>query len=225
MHIIQKAVVLAKNIHKVLKHGHLCSCQLGFPPQKPKFSFVNISSRFHFTHLSNDSANLVRHNADIGLSLTKWQMLCIWCQICRLSFTLLSLRNFKITVLRVEQRLYFYNSWLNNDPIIIQTIRILLYFVVVWYRFLLPIAFRVVNKSTFKSQKSMETNDATKQNKWQQNHKHLRSGMGLLPDTYNCVLRVRQEYRERFPRHRGLAIPTCITARAWRTCCGACRDR
>ena len=27
-----------------------------------------------------------------------------------------------------------------------------------------------------------------------------------------------------FPRHRGLAIPTCITARAWRTCRDACRD-
>ena len=28
---------------------------------------------------------------------------------------------------------------------------------------------------------------------------------------------MRREYRERFPHHRGLAIPTCITARAWRT--------
>ena len=28
-----------------------------------------------------------------------------------------------------------------------------------------------------------------------------------------------------FPRHRGLAIPTCITARAWRTCRDASRDR
>ena len=27
-----------------------------------------------------------------------------------------------------------------------------------------------------------------------------------------------------FPRHRGLAIPTCITARAWRTCRDACWD-
>ena len=27
------------------------------------------------------------------------------------------------------------------------------------------------------------------------------------------------------PRHLGLAIPTCITARAWRTCRDACRDR
>ena len=33
------------------------------------------------------------------------------------------------------------------------------------------------------------------------------------------------ECRERFPRHRGLAIPTCITARASRTCRDACRDR
>ena len=29
----------------------------------------------------------------------------------------------------------------------------------------------------------------------------------------------------RFTRHRGLTIPTCITARAWRTCPDACRDR
>ena len=28
-----------------------------------------------------------------------------------------------------------------------------------------------------------------------------------------------------FSRYRGLAFPTCITARAWRTCRGACRDR
>ena len=28
-----------------------------------------------------------------------------------------------------------------------------------------------------------------------------------------------------FPVTRGLAIPTCITARAWRTCRDACRDR
>ena len=38
--------------------------------------------------------------------------------------------------------------------------------------------------------------------------------MDLLADTLNCALRMRQEYQERFPRHRGLAIPTCITARA-----------
>ena len=49
--------------------------------------------------------------------------------------------------------------------------------------------------------------------------------MGLLTDSQNCVLRMRRERRERFPRHRGLAIPTCTTARAWRTCCDACRDR
>ena len=30
--------------------------------------------------------------------------------------------------------------------------------------------------------------------------------------------------RERFPRHRGLTIPTYITARASRTCRDACRD-
>ena len=38
--------------------------------------------------------------------------------------------------------------------------------------------------------------------------------MDLLPDTKKCWLRMRQECRERFPRHRGLAIPACITARA-----------
>ena len=48
---------------------------------------------------------------------------------------------------------------------------------------------------------------------------------GLLPDTQNYRLRMRRECRERFPRHRGLAIQTCITARAWRTCRDACRDR
>ena len=31
--------------------------------------------------------------------------------------------------------------------------------------------------------------------------------------------------RNRFPRHRGLAIPTCSTARAWRTCRDACPNR
>ena len=36
---------------------------------------------------------------------------------------------------------------------------------------------------------------------------------------------MRRECRERFPRHRGLAIPTYITARAWRNCRAACRDR
>ena len=38
-------------------------------------------------------------------------------------------------------------------------------------------------------------------------------------------VRMRRECRERFPRHRRWAIPTCITARAWRTCRDACRDR
>ena len=49
--------------------------------------------------------------------------------------------------------------------------------------------------------------------------------MGLLPDTLNCGLRMRREYRERFSRNHGLAIPTCITVRAWHTCRDACRDR
>ena len=49
--------------------------------------------------------------------------------------------------------------------------------------------------------------------------------MELLPDTQNRGLCMRREWRERFPRRRGLAIPTCITARAWRTCRDAFRDR
>ena len=48
--------------------------------------------------------------------------------------------------------------------------------------------------------------------------------MGLLPDTYNCGLRMPRQWRERFPRH-GLANLTCITARARHTCRDACRDR
>ena len=48
--------------------------------------------------------------------------------------------------------------------------------------------------------------------------------MGLLPDTQSCSV-MRRECRERFPRFRKLAIPTCITARASRTCRDACRDR
>ena len=47
--------------------------------------------------------------------------------------------------------------------------------------------------------------------------------MGLLPDTLDCRLRIRRECWERFPRHHGLAIPTCITARAWRPCRDAWR--
>ena len=35
---------------------------------------------------------------------------------------------------------------------------------------------------------------------------------------------MRRECQERFPRHRGAAIPTCIPVRAWRTCRDACRD-
>ena len=38
-------------------------------------------------------------------------------------------------------------------------------------------------------------------------------------------VRMRQECRERFPRHRRWAIPPCITARASRTCRDACRNR
>ena len=35
---------------------------------------------------------------------------------------------------------------------------------------------------------------------------------------------MRRECRERFPRHRELAIPTCIKTRAWRTWRDACQD-
>ena len=49
--------------------------------------------------------------------------------------------------------------------------------------------------------------------------------IGLLSDTENCVLCMRRKCRERFPNHRGLAIPTCNTARAWRTWRDACQDR
>ena len=47
----------------------------------------------------------------------------------------------------------------------------------------------------------------------------------LPPDTQNCGFRMSRECRECFPRHRGLAIPACITARVWRMCRDACRDR
>ena len=40
--------------------------------------------------------------------------------------------------------------------------------------------------------------------------------MSLLPYMYNWGLRIRRECRQRFPRHRVLAIPTCITTRAYR---------
>ena len=65
-------------------------------------------------------------------------------------------------------------------------------------------------------------NNANTQNQDKKGHF---SGMGLLPDTLNRVLRMPRECRERFPRHRSSAIPPCITARAWRTCRNACRDR
>ena len=38
-------------------------------------------------------------------------------------------------------------------------------------------------------------------------------------------LRMRRECWERFPRHRRLAIPTCITACVWRMYRDACRNR
>ena len=63
--------------------------------------------------------------------------------------------------------------------------------------------------------------DSPSWQQWQQTQQAL----GLLPYTQNCGMLMCRECRERFPRHRGLAIPTCITARAWRTCRDACRDR
>ena len=57
----------------------------------------------------------------------------------------------------------------------------------------------------------------------------LRNGVhfvhGPLARYANLRVRMRRECRERFPRHHRQAIPTCITARAWRTCRDACRDR
>ena len=48
---------------------------------------------------------------------------------------------------------------------------------------------------------------------------------GPLARYANLRVRMRRECRERFPRHHRQAIPTCITARASRTCRDACRDR
>ena len=53
----------------------------------------------------------------------------------------------------------------------------------------------------------------------------VEGSMSLLPDTQNCGLRMRWEYRERFSHHRWLAILTCIMERASRTCRDACRYR
>ena len=50
------------------------------------------------------------------------------------------------------------------------------------------------------------------QNEYHENA--LNYNQGLWPDTQNCGLRMRRECRERFPRHRGLAIPPFFTARA-----------
>ena len=41
----------------------------------------------------------------------------------------------------------------------------------------------------------------------------------------NCWLRMHRECCELLFRHGRLAIPTCVTARAWRTCRDACWDR
>ena len=44
---------------------------------------------------------------------------------------------------------------------------------------------------------------------------NLFPAMDLLPNAYNFGLRMRREWSERFSRHRALAIPACIKARAW----------
>ena len=49
--------------------------------------------------------------------------------------------------------------------------------------------------------------------------------MGLLPDTWYCGFARAPRMPGTFPRHHGLTIPTCITARASRTCRDACRYR
>ena len=54
---------------------------------------------------------------------------------------------------------------------------------------------------------------------------HRRVSHGPLARYVKLRVRMRRECRERFPRHRRWAIPTCITARASRTCRDACRDR
>ena len=63
-------------------------------------------------------------------------------------------------------------------------------------------------------------------------HDYTRNRAVTLKDVHGPLaryaklrVRMRRECRERFPRHRGWVIPTCITARASRTCRDACRDR
>ena len=48
---------------------------------------------------------------------------------------------------------------------------------------------------------------------------------GPLTRYLKLRVRVRRECRERFPRHRGYAIPTYIMARATSTCRDACWGR
>ena len=57
-------------------------------------------------------------------------------------------------------------------------------------------------------------------------HLHLHANMGLLPDTKIAGCACAGNAGNVFPSHwLQLAIPTCITARAWRTCRDACQDR
>ena len=60
---------------------------------------------------------------------------------------------------------------------------------------------------------------------WHRNGSIMAHTMGLLPDTYNCGLRMHRECRERFPRHRLQRKPlvsdpvrhhdTCVTHVPW----------
>ena len=63
---------------------------------------------------------------------------------------------------------------------------------------------------------------------WLSMYRRLLILIGLLPDTWNNLLRMRRECRECFPRHRLpreplVSDPDCITALASRTCRDACR--
>ena len=58
---------------------------------------------------------------------------------------------------------------------------------------------------------------------WISNHIHV--NYGPLARCVKLWVAHAPGMPERFPRHHGLAIPTCTMARAWRTCRDTCRDR
>ena len=70
-----------------------------------------------------------------------------------------------------------------------------------------------------------QSTDVTGNSCWGLLGRNMRDTMGLLPDTQNCGLRMRREYRERFPRHRlqmkplvsdpGMHHGTCVTQVPW----------